>query len=367
MTSAAALGLPGELTGKQNPLFKGKTVVRNRVKVLATGLLFAALALPMQMGAAAAQEVQNRQIKLAFLPTAEHPIGLGAKKFADLVAEKSDGKIKVRLFPGGTLGGDLQVASALQGGTVEMTILVTSLLVGNSKNFTLLDTPFLFNDEKEADAILDGPVGQQLLAGLPERGLVGLSYFEYGFRNFTNSRHPVQKVEDLKGLKIRVSQTPLNLDFINALGANAMPLPIPEVYTALETGAVDGMDAPLSFIRLQKYDEVQKHLVITKHVYNAQAVLISKRFWDRLSEDEHKILQDAVQEARDYQRQVSREKDAVEAETLKKTMQVTEMPAAEIAKMREVAKPLTEKYNKELDGDLVKSLQTELGRIRGTN
>jgi TRAP-type transport system periplasmic protein len=346
---------------------KRRKIVRNRFRNLASGLLFAALALPVPTGAAVAQEIQNRQIKLAFLPTAEHPIGLGAKKFADLVAEKSDGKMKVRLFPGGTLGGDLQVASALQGGTVEMTILVTSLLVGNTKNFTLLDTPFLFNDEKEADAILDGPVGQKLLDGLPERGLVGLSYFEYGFRNFTNSRRAIQKVEDLRGLKIRVSQTPLNLDFVNALGANAMPLPIPEVYTALETGAVDGMDAPLSFIRLQKYDEVQKHLVLTKHVYNAQAVLISKRFWDRLSEDERKILQEAVREARDYQRQVSREKDVTEAEALRKTMQVTELPAEDIAKMREVAKPLAEKYNKEIDGELVKSLQAELGKLRGTN
>jgi TRAP-type C4-dicarboxylate transport system substrate-binding protein len=156
------------------------------------------------------------------------------------------------------------------------------------------------------------------------------------------------------------------MDFVNALGANAMPLPIPEVYTALETGAVDGMDAPLSFIRLQKYDEVQKHLVLTKHVYNAQAVLISKRFWDRLSEDERKILQESVREARDYQRQASREKDAAEADALRTTMQVTELSAAEIAKMREVAKPLTEKYNKEMDGELVKSLQAELDKLRGT-
>ena len=146
-----------------------------------------------------------------------------------------------------------------------------------------------------------------------------------------------------------------------------MPLPIPEVYTALETGAVDGMDAPLSFIRLQKYDEVQKHLVITRHVYNAQAILISKRFWDRLSEDEHKILQEAIREARDYQRQVSREKDVIEARDLEEDDAGYGDAAEEIAKMREMAKPLVEKYNKELDGELVKSLQTELGRVRGTN
>jgi tripartite ATP-independent transporter DctP family solute receptor len=328
-------------------------------------LLLATLVLPS--GAARAQDVQSRQIKLAFLPTADHPIGLGAKRLAELVAEKSGGKMKIRPFPGGTLGGDLQVVSALQGGTVEMTILVTSLLAGNAKDFTLLDAPFLFDNEQEADAVLDGPVGQKLLEQLPKRGLVGLGYFEYGFRNFTNSRPPVEKAEDLQGLKIRVSQTPLSIDFVNALGANATPMPIPEVYTALETGAVDGMDAPLSFIRLQKYDEVQDHLALTKHVYNAQAILVSKPFWDGLSEDERKILQDATREAQGYQRQLSREQDVAELAALREAMEVTELPAEEIAKMREIAKPLVEKYSSEIDGELVKSLQAELEQVRGRN
>jgi TRAP-type transport system periplasmic protein len=339
--------------------------MRKRFGVWAAGLLLATSV--VAAGAARAQDVQERTFKLAFLPTADHPIGLGAKRLAELVAEKSGGKMKIRSFPGGTLGGDLQVVSALQGGTVEMTILVTSLLAGNAKDFTLLDAPFLFDNEKEADAVLDGPVGQKLLEELPDHGLVGLGYFEYGFRNFTNSRRPVEKVEDLEGLKIRVSQTPLLIDFVNALGANATPLPIPEVYTALETGAVDGMDAPLSFIRLQKYDEVQDNLVLTKHVYNPQAVLISKTTWDQLSGDERKILQDAFREAQAYQRQESREQDVTDLEALKESMEVTELSAGDMAKMREVAKPLVEKYRAEVDGALVKSLQTELDKIRGKN
>jgi tripartite ATP-independent transporter DctP family solute receptor len=231
----------------------------------------------------------------------------------------------------------------------------------------VLDAPFLFDNEKEADSILDGPVGQKLLEELPERGLVGLGYFEYGFRHFTNRRHPVQKIEDFAGLKIRVSQTPVSIAFVNALGANATPLPIPEVYSALETGAVDGMDAPLSFIRLQKYDEVQKHLVLSKHVYNAQALLVSKKFWDRLSADERKILQESMHEAQGYQRQVSREKDVTELAALKQKMEVTELPAEDSAKMRAIAKPLVLKYEGEIDAALVKSLHTELGKVRGKN
>ena len=158
-----------------------------------------------------------------------------------------------------------------------MTILVTSLLAGNAKNFTLLDAPFLFDSEKEADAVLDGPGGQKLLDELPDHGLVGLGYFEYGFRNFTNRRRPVEKVEDLKGLKLCVSQTPLSDRLRQCTRRQRHALAHPRGLHALETGAMDGMDAPLSFIRLQKYDEVQDHLVLTKHVYNPQAVLISKK------------------------------------------------------------------------------------------
>jgi TRAP-type C4-dicarboxylate transport system substrate-binding protein len=112
---------------------------------------------------------------------------------------------------------------------------------------------------------------------------------------------------------------------------------------------------------------VQKHLVLTKHVYNPQAILISKRIWDRLSPDEHKVLQEAAREARDYQRRVSREQDVTELEALKATMQITEMPEPEIARMREKAKPIVEKYNKTIDPSLIEGLRAELARIRGSN
>jgi tripartite ATP-independent transporter DctP family solute receptor len=301
--------------------------------------------------------INERQLKLAFLPVQQHAIGLGAQKFADLVGEKSGGKIKVKLFPGGALGGDLQALSALQGGTIEMTILVTSNLVGIIKDFVLLDFPFLFNNEKEADTVLDGPVGKKLLDKLPEKGLVGLDYYEFGFRQFSNSKRPITRAEDLQGLKIRVTQNPLFVDFINAVGANAVPLAIPELYGAMEQKAVDGIDSPLSFIQLQKYYEVQKHVALTRHLYNAQIVLISKKTWDRLSADECKALQDAANESRDYQRKMLREQDAKALESLKQAgMQVTEVPLAEIAKMRDKAKPVVDKYSKEEGDTLVKEM-----------
>jgi tripartite ATP-independent transporter DctP family solute receptor len=224
--------------------------------------------------------------------------------------------------------------------------------------------PYLFNDEREADAILDGPVGERLLAKLPEKGLIGLGYFEFGFRNFLNSRRPILTAEDLKGLKIRVTQAPVYIDFISALGANPTPLGIPELYTALEQGAVDGMDTPLSFVRLQKYDEVQKYLVLSRHVYNAQIILLSRKTWDRLSDDERKVLTDAAREARDYQRRVSREQDVAELETLKKSMRVTELPPTKTAKLRDKANVVGAKYSGALDPLLVETFKVELEKVR---
>ncbi|HEX8375078.1 MAG TPA: DctP family TRAP transporter solute-binding subunit, partial [Geminicoccaceae bacterium] len=246
---------------------------------LMAGLLTAAL-IPGTLllgggGAANAAEFGKHAIKFAFQNQKGHPQAEGAQKFADLLKEKSGGQMTVRLFPGGTLGGDVQTLSALQGGTVEMTVLNAGLLVGVDKDFGLVDLPFLFDTPQQADAVMDGPVGTTLAAKLPEKGLVGLGYWELGFRNLTNNRRPVTKVDDIAGLKIRVVQSPLFIELFNTLGANAVPMPYPELYSAMETGTVDGQETPFSNILSAKFYEVQKHLTITKHVYNPQIVLVS--------------------------------------------------------------------------------------------
>jgi len=153
---------------------------------------------------ATAQDVKDRNIKLALANTAESAHGVGAKRFADVVGQKSGGKMKVRIYAGGSLGGEAVVASSMQGGTVEMSMMGPGILTGMNKDFGIFDTPFMFNDAKEADAVMDGPVGQKLLDKLPEKGLIGLSYWDHGFRVLTNSRRPVSKMEDIQGLMVRV-------------------------------------------------------------------------------------------------------------------------------------------------------------------
>jgi tripartite ATP-independent transporter DctP family solute receptor len=231
-----------------------------------------------------------------------------------------------------------------------------------------VDFPFLFNTPQEADAVMDGPVGKALSDQLPEKGLVGLGYWELGFRNLTNSRRPVTKLEDIQGLKIRVLQSPIFIDLFTALGANAVPLPYPELYTAMETGTVDGQENPFSNIISSKFYEVQKNLALTQHVYNPQILLISKKFWDKLNSDEQKVLQDAAIEARDYQRTVSREMSAKALDELKaEGVRITELPPEEVEKLRAKTKPVVEKHSKEVNPALVQQLYAEIDKVRGKN
>ena len=317
------------------------------------------------IGGSLAADIKDRTIKYAVLYDIDHPHGLGAKKFAELVTQKSGGKIKVKIYAGATLGGEIAVVSSMQGGTIEMSAMGTPQLVGLIKQYAVLDFPFLFNDEKEADAVLDGPVGTQLLTRLPEKGLIGLAYFEHGFRQLTNSKRPVAKLEDLQGLKIRVQQNAVAIDTFNALGANAIPLPFPELYTALEQKAVDGQENPFNSIEVAKFYEVQKYLSVTKHNYTPLVLLVSKKFWDKLAPDEQKILQESATEARLYQRKVSRELNEKSLQSLKaKGMEVTVISPQELARMREKVQPVVDKYTKEVGESLVKELYAEIDKVR---
>ena len=326
--------------------------------LLATALVAAAL-LP-------AVQAQERTIKFAFQNQKDHPQAQGAQKFADLVAAKTGGRIAVKLFPGGTLGGDLQTVSALQGGTVEMTVLNAGILAAQSKEFGIYDFPFLFATPQEADAVTDGPFGKKLLDKLQAKNLVGLGYWELGFRNLTNSKKPITKAEDIAGLKIRVIQSPIYIDMFNALGANAVPMPFPELYTALEQKAVDGQENPFSTILSSKFAEVQKHLTVTRHMYNPQAAIVSKKFWDSLSPADQKALNDAMAEATTFQRGVSRVQATVALEDLKKAgMQVTEFPPAELDKLRAKVKPVVEKHSDKVGAETVQEVYSTLAKLRG--
>jgi tripartite ATP-independent transporter DctP family solute receptor len=316
--------------------------------------------------AAPALAQQERTIRFGHLNNTDHPVSLGVKRFAELLAAKSGGKMKVQEYPANQLGNEMQQQSALQGGVQQMSAPATTSLAGIVKEFGLVDFPFAVASFEQADQLLDGPLGQALIAKLPEKGLVALGYWDLGFRNVTNSKHPIARAEDLQGLKIRVIPNPVFLDTFKAFKANPVPMPFAELYGALESKAVDGQENPFAVILSNKFYEVQKFVSATNHVYAANIVLVSRKFWDQLSPTEQKWMREAADEARGYQRQTSRAaaQKAV-GELQAKGAQFNEVAPKEQVRMREIAQPVIDKFAAQYDPSIVKLYNDELARIRG--
>ena len=312
---------------------------------------------------AAAQDFKPRIIRFGYGLNEDSNQGRATKLFAQEVEKASGGKMKIRAIGAAALGSDVQMQQALIGGAQEMMVGSTATLVGITKEMAIWDTPFLFNNAKEADVVLDGPVGQKVMDKLQEKGLVGLVYWENGFRNLTNSKRPVNKLEDMDGIKLRVMQNNVFLDSFKTLGANAVPLPFSELFTALETNTVDGQENPYNTILSSKFYEVQKYLTVTNHVYSPWIVLVSKKYWDGLSKAEQKVLLDAAKKSRDFERQDTREEAAKALAQLKANgMQVNEISPDEVQRMRETAQPAIQQVIDTVGQPLFDSVQAELAK-----
>ena len=326
--------------------------------------LAALLGLVAAGSAALAQDIQERTIKFGHLNNTDHPTSMGVKKFAEIVAAKSGGKIKVQEFAASQLGNELQQQSALVGGVQEMLVASTTSLAGIVREFGLLDFPFLFSNPRQADAMVDGPLGKALSAKLADKGIVVLGFFDLGFRNVTNSKRPITKGEDLDGLKLRVIPNPVFIETFKTFKANPVPMPFAELYGALESKAVDGQENPYAVILSSKLYEVNKYVSETNHVYATNPVQISKRFWEKLSPAEQKLLQDAAVEAQNYQRGASREVSAKAVAELKaKGMVHNEIAAAEKARMRAAVQPVYDKFAAAYDPAVVTLFKSELERV----
>jgi len=313
-----------------------------------------------------AADIKPRLIRFGYGLNEDSNQGRAAKFFAQQVEKASQGKMKVRAIGAAALGPDTQMQQALIGGAQEMMVGSTATLVGITKEMALWDTPFLFNNVKEADAVLDGPIGTKVIDKLQDKGLVGLAYWENGFRNLTNSKRPVTKVEDLDGIKLRVMQNNVYLDSFKTLGANAVPLPFSELFSALETKTVDGQENPYNTILSSKFYEVQKYLTVSNHVYSPWIVLVSKKWWDGLSKDEQKILADAAKASRDFERKDTREEGAKALADLKaKGMQINELPASEASRMRDKLTRVNGEIAANVGMDLWKDTQGTLAKMRG--
>lgn len=305
-----------------------------RLPYVFAGLLAAMLAVGGT--AQAADDFKPRLVRFGFGLVDDSNQGRAARLFAKEVEQATGGKMRVRAIGNASLGSDTQMQQALIGGAQEIMVGSTATLVGIVPEMAVWDTPFLFNTAEEADVVLDGPVGEKIKTKLEAKGMVGLVYWENGFRNLTNSKRPVEKLEDLGGVKLRVMQNNVFIDSFKTLGANAVPLPFSELFTALETRAVDGQENPFNTVLSSKFYEVQKYLTVSNHVYSPWIVTVSKKWWDTLSPAEQKVLRDAAVKSRDAERQDTRQEAVKALADLKaKGMQVNTLQPAEVDRMRE--------------------------------
>ena len=335
------------------------TLIRRAVLAVAGAAVFSA-ALP-----ALAQDIKPRLIRFGYGLNEQSNQGRASKVFAEAVEKASGGKMKVRTIGASALGPDVQMQNSLIGGAQEMMVGSTATLVGITKKMALWDTPFLISNAKEADALLDGPIGDKIRAKLQEKGLVGLAYWENGFRNLTNSKRAINKVEDLDGIKLRVMQNNVFLNSFKTLGANAVPMAFSELFSALETNTVDGQENPFNTILSSKFYEVQKYMTVTNHVYSPWIVMVSKKWWDQLSKDEQKILSDAAKLSRDFERKDTRDEASRAVADLKaKGMQVNELSPAESARMRDKLTRVYAQIGADIGMDLWNEAQAELVKIR---
>jgi len=315
---------------------------------------------------ALAQDIKPRMIRFGYGLNEQSNQGRAAKVFVDEVARLSGGKMKVRAIGAAALGPDNQMQQALIGGAQEMMVGSTATLVGISKEMALWDTPFLIANVKEADTLLDGPIGDKVRNKLQDKGMIGLVYWENGFRNLTNSKHAITKMEDMQGIKLRVMQNNVFLNSFQTLGANAIPLAFSELFSALETKTVDGQENPFNTILSSKFYEVQKYMTVTNHVYSPWIVTASKKWWDQLSKDERKVLMDAAKTSRDFERKDTRDEAAKAMGDLKaKGMQINELSPAEATRMRDKLTRVYASIGADIGMDLWNETQAELKKIRG--
>jgi tripartite ATP-independent transporter DctP family solute receptor len=334
-----------------------------RATGMAATLLLGTWAVSPAAWSAPAAEPQTLQLGIG-LP-ADSVQGRAVQDFAERVARYTDGKLRVELHAGGSLGNDLTMLKALRENRLAMTAPDSSTLAPLEKAFSAINYPFTFFNEAEADAVLDGPWGQRLLDRLPQHGLVGLAYWENGFRHLTNQRRAIHSVADFAGLKMRTMQNPMLVDSFARLGFEPVPMPFPQVYEALRSQAVDGQENPLPTILSSRFYEVQKHLTLSRHIYSVHVLLIAKTLWDGFDAPTQTALKKAALESRDVERRLSRAAaEKALAELQAKGMQVTSIPRADAERIRNRLREVFNKHNQDIGSTTVIDLYLELGRLR---
>jgi tripartite ATP-independent transporter DctP family solute receptor len=310
--------------------------------------LTAATALPV------AAQAQAVKLTLGHGAAPGNPRHEASVKFAEVVKAKTNGRIEVQVAPSAQLGDDAAMVTALRTGALDMSANSQGAVANAVPEYAAFGMPFLFSNAAAAFKLLDGPLGKELADKSAEKGLIALGFWDNGIRQMTNSKRPVTKVEDLKGLKMRTPPDTVLVEIMQALGAEAQQIKFAELYVALQQGVVDGQENPVVNFYASKLYEVQKNLALTNHQFQMTPFLMSKRSWDKLSDADKKAVQEAAAEATTLQRKLSQESDdKLLAELKAKGVQVTTVDKAAFAK---ATAPVTDKWMAGPIGSYVKKV-----------
>lgn len=300
---------------------------------------------------------QTMKLRLAHSGAESETQHLAALEFARQVKARTNGAIEVQVYGSSTLGNDNTAIASVRGGTIDLTTSGTPYYTGMVGRMNVLDLPYMFTSTEQAYKVLDGPIGRGLLDELGTHGMKGLAYWEVGFRSLTNSRHPVRTPDDVKGLKVRTTPNPAHIKAFQLMGAAPTPMPLAEVFGALESKAVDGQENPVNIVRNNKFYEVQKYMSLTRHAYTAMPVVMNKKKFDGLKPEQQQALIEAAQAAGTYQRDLIKKNEAADIAFLRSQgMQVEENINLEPFR-KLVAEPIKQMFVEKYGPQLIDAIQ----------
>ncbi len=291
---------------------------------------------------ATAIAAQAKVYRLGHVVNEKDGFHVAAVKFKELVEKRSNGRIKIQIYPNAQLGDERTLLEGLQMGSVDFAVITSGPISNFAPKFAVVDMPFLFKDAKTAYRVLDGSIGKDLLKELEKANLKGLAFAERGFRNLTNNKRPIHKPSDVKGLKIRVMQNPVYVDTFRALGANAVPMAWGDCLTALQQGTIDGQENPVNVIYAFKIYETQKYLAMTRHTYAPAVIMMGLNLWKQFSPSDQKLLLKCAQEAAEYERAWDNGQEAKQLDFIKAHGMTVTYP--DLKAFRTAVKPVYDKY-----------------------
>ncbi len=324
--------------------------------MMVVGLLAFMVGLPVSAIAGA-----KAKIKFGHVAPPFHGQSKGVDAFAAYVKEKTNGRIDIATFPMGQLGGERSMAEQAQSGTLQLASITTAVLQNFVPQAAILDMPFIFPDRKTAYATLDDPeVQKKIFSYFPKKGFIAIGWTENEFRDFTNNKRPVRKPEDIKGLKVRVMNSPVYLDTFKQLGASPVGIPFPEIYNALQTGVIDAQENPILTSVLMKFTEVTKNVTITNHCLTECIIVVSPDYWETLSPEDQQIFREAAKVAIDTNRKVNAALDnklpksgiSIAEYCRKNQVEVIELTPEEREVFKQAMVPVWDKYRKKIGNEI---------------